>query len=76
MMAQNWLNSYASPHELTRIFYNMDRRTSFRSGMTSAVTVMETHYDNLQENFRAFYPQLEKRVEEVLEMISVSTGTT
>lgn len=66
MMAQNWLNSYASPYALERIFYNMDRRTSFRSGMTSAVAVMETHYGNLQENFREFYPQLEQRVEEAL----------
>ena len=66
MMAQNWLNSYASPCELERIFYNMDRRTGFRSGMKTAVAVMETHYGNLQENFREFYPQLEQRVEEVL----------
>lgn len=75
MMAQNWLNSYASPHELKRIFYKMDRRTSFRSGMTNAVTIMETHYGELRGNFREFYPQLEQRVEEVLEMISISTGT-
>ncbi len=66
MMAQNWLNSYASLRELEQIFYNMDRRTGFRSGMTSAVAVMETHYGDLQENFRTFYPQLQQRVEEVL----------
>jgi len=66
MIAQNWLNSYASPRELKRIFYNMDRRTGFRSGMKTAVAVMETHYETLQQNFRDFYPQLEQRVEEVL----------
>ncbi len=65
MIAQNWLNSYASPHELERIFYNMDRRTDFRSGMKSAVAVMETHYSDLQENFRTFYPLLEQRVREI-----------
>jgi len=68
MMAQNWLNAYASPNELERIFYNMDRRTGFRSGMKTAVTVMGTHYKALQENFRTFYPQLEKRVKEVMEV--------
>jgi len=66
MIAQNWLNSYASSHELKRIFYNMDRRTGFRSGMKTAVVVMETHYETLQQNFRDFYPQLEQRAEEVL----------
>lgn len=66
MMAQNWLNSYASPCGLKQIFYNMDRRTGFRSGMKTAVVVMETHYETLQENFRKFYPQLEQRVGEVL----------
>lgn len=66
MIAQNWLNSYASSHELKRIFYNMDRRTGFRSGMKTAVSVMETHYETLQQNFRDFYPQLERRAEEVL----------
>jgi acyl carrier protein phosphodiesterase len=66
MMAQNWLNSYASLHDLERIFYNMDRRTGFRSGMKTAVAVMETHYGDLQENFREFYPQLEQRVAKVL----------
>jgi acyl carrier protein phosphodiesterase len=36
--------------------------------MKTAVTVMGAHYENLQENFRAFYPQLEKQVEEVMEI--------
>ena len=72
MIAQNWLNSYASPRELEQIFYNMDRRTGFRSGMKTAVAVMKIHYDNLYENFRAFYPQLEQQVKEIMD----NTGNT
>jgi len=71
MMAQNWLNAYASPSELEGIFFNMDRRTGFRSGMKTAVAIMETNYGRLQENFRTFYPQLEQRVEEVLSVAKV-----
>ncbi len=60
MVAQNWLHGYASPGELERIFYNMDRRTGFRSGMKNAVDVLERNYHPLQENFLQFYPQLMK----------------
>ena len=61
MVAQNWLYGYASKVDLERIFYNMDRRTNFRSGMKRAVPVLEKHYGTLKENFREFYPQLEKQ---------------
>jgi acyl carrier protein phosphodiesterase len=60
MIAQNWLHSYASKVDLERIFYNMDRRTNFRSGMKNAVSVLEKHYPVLQENFSGFYPMLEQ----------------
>ncbi|UBM63048.1 ACP phosphodiesterase [Candidatus Sulfidibacterium hydrothermale] len=64
MIAQNWLHSYASPVELEKIFYNMDRRTGFRSGMKNALPVLQEHYDQLQKNFNTFYPLLENRVKE------------
>jgi len=66
MISQNWLNAYASSQKLKSIFYNMDRRTGFRSGMKTAVTVLEKNYAPLQNNFKDFYPQLEKHVEEIM----------
>jgi acyl carrier protein phosphodiesterase len=58
MMAQNWLNSYANLKDLSRIFYGMDRRTGLRSGMRHSVDLLERHYDELQQDFLAFYPEM------------------
>ncbi len=65
MMAQNWLHGYASPNELERIFYQMDRRTGFRSGMKSAVRVLTRHYLEIQDLFTEFYPQLQRETETI-----------
>ncbi|MBN2615915.1 MAG: DUF479 domain-containing protein [Bacteroidales bacterium] len=64
MMAQNWLNSYANLKDLNRIFYGMDRRTSFRSGMSDSVDLLEKHYQELEQHFFAFYPEMMDFVEE------------
>lgn len=58
MVAENWLNSYANLVDLRRIFYGMDRRTNFRSGMSRAVEILEMHYDSLGKDFEGFYPEM------------------
>lgn len=58
MIAQNWLNSYANLKDLERIFYGMDRRTHFKSGMVHAVKVLEANYEDLRADFELFYPLL------------------
>lgn len=58
MIAQNWLNGYANLEELRRIFYGMDRRTKFVSGMRWAVDTLEYYYDTLKADFEIFYPEL------------------
>lgn len=58
MIAQNWLNSYANLKDLRRIFYGMDRRTKFISGMSGAVEILEKYYDSLEEDFENFYPEM------------------
>ncbi len=58
MIAQNWLNSYANLKDLRRIFYGMDRRTKFISGMSRAVDILEKYYDSLEMDFENFYPEI------------------
>jgi acyl carrier protein phosphodiesterase len=58
MIAQNWLNSYANLKDLRRIFWGMDRRTKFISGMSRAVDILESHYDSLEKDFEDFYPEM------------------
>ncbi len=58
MIAQNWLNAYANKADLKYIFYGMDRRTAFRSGMQIAVEVLEDNYELLRDDFFIFYPEL------------------
>ena len=72
MIAQNWLNSYANLKDLKRIFYGMDRRTKFISGMSSAVEILEKHYDSLEEDFENFYPEIIVFASEFREQIVTS----
>ncbi len=62
LIAQNWLSSYANLTDLKRVFYGMDRRTRFRSGMSGAVEVLQQNYKNLEKDFFLFYPELIKYV--------------
>lgn len=64
MIAQNWLNSYANLNDLRRIFYGMDRRTGFRSGMSDSVFLLEKNYQELEQHFFSFYPEMMGFVEE------------
>ena len=37
LVTQNWIVGYSSFHDLQLVFYGMDRRTGFKSGMSKAV---------------------------------------
>lgn len=69
MIAQNWLNSYANLKDLNRIFYGMDRRTQFRSGMSNSVELLLKHYSELEAHFFSFYPQMISFVEETTRVL-------
>ena len=58
MIAQNWLCGYASKWSLKRVFYGMDRRTSFKSGMSDAVDDLTKHYNDYEEEFNRFFPEI------------------
>lgn len=75
MVAQNWLNSYANLADLRRIFYGMDRRTNFRSGMSKAVEILEMHYDALEKDFERFYPEIIAFAEDFRQRMSISKAS-
>lgn len=60
LVTQNWLVGYAGFDGLKRVFYGMDRRTGFGSGMKNAVEELKKNYDDLYSDFSSFYPGLQE----------------
>lgn len=75
MIAQNWLNSYANLKDLRRIFWGMDHRTKFISGMSRAVDILELHYGSLERDFEDFYPEMMAFASEFREQIVTSMAS-
>lgn len=53
-----WLTAYADLYGLSEVFYGMDRRTKYRSGMSKAPDLLIEHYESIQHQFEEFYPNL------------------
>ncbi|MBU1368166.1 MAG: acyl carrier protein phosphodiesterase [Bacteroidetes bacterium] len=66
MMAQNWLTGYANLQDLQRVFGGMSRRTKFDSGMEHAVEFLKLHYQDFEQEFDTFFPDLIAESERVL----------
>ena len=66
MIAQNWLTGYANLYDLQRVFNGMSRRTRFDSGMEYAVDFLKENYRDFEDDFRLFFPDLEKESARVL----------
>lgn len=58
MIIRNWLYNYSNLKELDLVFHGMSRRASFNSHMENGVKVLEEHYDDIEETFLQFFPQL------------------
>ena len=69
LITQNWLVGYANLKDLQLVFYGMDRRTGLKSGMSNAVKVLEKYYDDINNDFDKYYPQLIKYSDETLLML-------
>jgi len=66
LVMQNWLVGYSNFHDLQLVFYGMDRRTGFKSGMSKAVKVLRKNYLEIGDDFAGFYPQLFEYAEKTL----------
>lgn len=60
MMEHNWLVSYETITGLDRILNQMDRRTKNQSLMRFAAQELTTHYDEFENEFLLFYPELQE----------------
>lgn len=58
IIGQDWLVSYADLEKLQHAFKGMARRTRFESGMETAVDALVSGYDDFEEEFHAFFPEL------------------
>jgi acyl carrier protein phosphodiesterase len=74
LVTQNWLVGYANLDDLRLVFYGMDRRTGFKSGMNRAVEVLEIQYDSLKNDFERFYPLLQDYASKELEQLIDEEG--
>ncbi len=59
MAADDWLGSYREFEILEQVFNGIARRLSKPEGMAGAMQLVDTLYQPLSEDFRAFYPQLQ-----------------
>lgn len=59
MEKQNWLLSYSSLDGMQQAFNGMARRTTFVSNMEYAVKNLKTGYQEFEEEFRQFFPELQ-----------------
>lgn len=64
MIAQNWLAGYANFRDLERVFMGMSRRTGYKSGMENAVSDLKKNYEEFQQEFQEFFPEIVGYVKE------------
>jgi acyl carrier protein phosphodiesterase len=62
MEKQNWLEAYSNFDGMQQAFNGMARRTSFESGMEMAVESLKKDYLLFQDEFRAYFPDLQEFV--------------
>ena len=58
MIADNWLRSYGSHNGLAIAFHRMKRRTSRPEYLDGALESLVLHFDDLNEEFNAFFPDV------------------
>ena len=58
MIPDNWLFNYSFLEGIQRVLNGMSNRTKFDSGMEHAVEDLEIHFDEFQDDFVKFFPDL------------------
>ncbi len=64
MVKNDWLYNYQTFYGMERAFEGMSRRAKFDSNMEKAVEVLKNEYSAFENDFRQFFPELEKFVSE------------
>jgi acyl carrier protein phosphodiesterase len=58
MIRQNWLYNYQKMKGIERVFEGMSQRTSFQSNLLNAPQDLQTHYQDFEQDFTLFFPEL------------------
>lgn len=66
MIEQNWLESYATVEGISKILFQMDYRTKFKSKMQFSVEELKEFYEDFENEFTLFFEELRNHVEEKL----------
>ncbi len=66
MVSQNWLYNYRFRDGMQRSFDGLVRRAAYINDSTAAYEVFETNYDELQQCYRQFFPELKSFAREWL----------
>ncbi|MCD4681494.1 MAG: ACP phosphodiesterase [Bacteroidales bacterium] len=64
MISSNWLVNYAQFNRLQNNFERMAKRTTFESGMENAVFDLKKDYNQYNQEFREFFPEIIRFVNE------------
>lgn len=62
MILHNWIPYYATFEGVERSLRGVARRTSFPSGLDTAVLDLQAYYDEFEAAFRRFWPELVEHV--------------
>lgn len=66
MVPQNWLYNYRTLEGINQSLNGLSRRTKFDSGMENAVEDLEEHYDEFNQDFKTFFPDIDNFVSDYL----------
>ena len=58
MISDNWLLNYANLEGISRVLNGMNRRTMNKSKMNFAIFDLESHYEEFESEFTAFFEEL------------------
>jgi acyl carrier protein phosphodiesterase len=58
MVKSNWLLNYSTIEGIDRSLTGLSRRTNFKSGMEHASNDLVIHYQDLEDDFRVFFPEI------------------
>ncbi len=70
MKKQNWLLSYASFKGIEAVLNGINKRTKYKSQMHLAITDLHQHYLELENDFTAFFEELQSFSNQILFKIS------
>ena len=58
MIPNNWLVTYSTVQGIGRVMHGMSKRASFYSGMEKGTEVLISDYEQYENEFRIFFPEL------------------